>query len=147
MGEYRIIRWNNSWLEKSSSACGGNQLLLLECMETLSIKLLYSKVRYIAACWYVMCSVLYPYYVYMQMQTLNMYMCIIYLEQMLSHVHILLAAICCIIWLFTYYIYSSRNSLDERKVILGAKSTLQLCKACLFENKNYKPNKDNKKKK
>lgn len=30
-------------------------------------------------------------------------------------------------------------------MILGAKSTSQLCKACLFENKNYKPNKDNKK--
>ena len=29
-------------------------------------------------------------------------------------------------------------SLDERKVILGAHSTSQLCKACLFENKNYK---------
>ena len=28
-------------------------------------------------------------------------------------------------------------SLDERKVILGAHSTSQLCKACLFENKNY----------
>ena len=28
-------------------------------------------------------------------------------------------------------------SLDERKVILGADNTSQLCKACLFENKNY----------
>lgn len=35
--------------------------------------------------------------------------------------------------------------LDERKVILGAKSTSQLCKACLFENKNYKPNENVKK--
>ena len=34
-------------------------------------------------------------------------------------------------------------SLDERKVILGAKSTKQLCKSCLFENKNYVPNKGN----
>ena len=34
-------------------------------------------------------------------------------------------------------------SLDERKVILGAKSTSQLCKGCLFENKNYKPNENN----
>ncbi len=31
-------------------------------------------------------------------------------------------------------------SLDERKVILGADNTSQLCKACLFENKNYQPN-------
>lgn len=31
-------------------------------------------------------------------------------------------------------------SLDERKAILGAHSTSQLCKACLFENKNYVPN-------
>ena len=30
-------------------------------------------------------------------------------------------------------------SLDERKVILGAKSINQLCKSCLFENKNYVP--------
>ena len=30
-------------------------------------------------------------------------------------------------------------SLDERKVILGADNICQLCKACLFENKNYKP--------
>ena len=30
-------------------------------------------------------------------------------------------------------------TLDERKVILGANNTTQLCKACLFENKNYKP--------
>ena len=34
-------------------------------------------------------------------------------------------------------------SLDERKVILGAKSTNQLCKSCLFENKNHVPNKGN----
>ena len=34
-------------------------------------------------------------------------------------------------------------SLDERKVILGANNTSQLCKACLFENKNYQPNKSN----
>ena len=34
-------------------------------------------------------------------------------------------------------------SLDERKVILGADNTSQLCKACLFENKNYQPNKSN----
>ena len=33
-------------------------------------------------------------------------------------------------------------SLDERKAILGAHSTSQLCKACLFENKNYKPDDD-----
>ena len=31
-------------------------------------------------------------------------------------------------------------TLDERKVILGADNTAQLCKACLFENRNYKPN-------
>ncbi|KAL7535353.1 hypothetical protein ACHAXR_006438 [Thalassiosira sp. AJA248-18] len=31
-------------------------------------------------------------------------------------------------------------SLDERKTILGAHSTSQLCKACLFENKNFVPN-------
>ncbi len=30
-------------------------------------------------------------------------------------------------------------TLDERKVILGAENISQLCKACLFENKNYKP--------
>lgn len=30
-------------------------------------------------------------------------------------------------------------SLDERKVILGAYSASQLCKACLFENKNFVP--------
>jgi len=30
-------------------------------------------------------------------------------------------------------------TLDERKVILGADTSAQLCKACLFENKNYKP--------
>lgn len=30
--------------------------------------------------------------------------------------------------------------LEERRGILGAHSTSQLCKACLFENKNYKPN-------
>ncbi|KAL7500467.1 hypothetical protein ACHAWT_010436 [Skeletonema menzelii] len=30
-------------------------------------------------------------------------------------------------------------TLEERKVILGANNTSQLCKACLFENKNYKP--------
>ena len=35
-------------------------------------------------------------------------------------------------------------SLDERKVILGAKSTNQLCKSCLFENKNYAPNNNEK---
>ena len=34
-------------------------------------------------------------------------------------------------------------SLDERKVILGADNTSQLCKACLFENKNYQPNNNN----
>lgn len=34
-------------------------------------------------------------------------------------------------------------SLDERKVILGADNTSQLCKACLFENKNYLPNNNN----
>jgi len=30
-------------------------------------------------------------------------------------------------------------TLEERKEILGAQNTSQLCKACLFENKNYKP--------
>mmetsp|Transcript_44388 Transcript_44388/g.94472 ORF Transcript_44388/g.94472 Transcript_44388/m.94472 type:complete len:239 (+) Transcript_44388:97-813(+) len=30
-------------------------------------------------------------------------------------------------------------SLDDRRAVLGAHSTGQLCKACLFENKNYKP--------
>jgi prolyl-tRNA editing enzyme YbaK/EbsC (Cys-tRNA(Pro) deacylase) len=31
--------------------------------------------------------------------------------------------------------------LNQRKVILGAHSTSQLCKACLFENKNFVPSK------
>jgi prolyl-tRNA editing enzyme YbaK/EbsC (Cys-tRNA(Pro) deacylase) len=31
--------------------------------------------------------------------------------------------------------------LNQRRVILGAHSTSQLCKACLFENKNYIPSK------
>ncbi|EED96718.1 predicted protein [Thalassiosira pseudonana CCMP1335] len=31
-------------------------------------------------------------------------------------------------------------ALDERKEILGAHSKSQLCKACLFENKNFVPN-------
>ena len=34
-------------------------------------------------------------------------------------------------------------TLEQRKVILGANNTAQLCKACLFENKNYKPTTDN----
>jgi len=34
-------------------------------------------------------------------------------------------------------------SLDERRKFLGAHSTSQLCKACLFENKNYEPNDNN----
>ncbi|KAL7518891.1 hypothetical protein ACHAWX_003695 [Stephanocyclus meneghinianus] len=33
--------------------------------------------------------------------------------------------------------------LEERKNILGAHSISQLCKACLFENKNYVPNQAN----
>ncbi|KAL3801358.1 hypothetical protein HJC23_006968 [Cyclotella cryptica] len=33
--------------------------------------------------------------------------------------------------------------LEERKKILGAHSISQLCKACLFENKNYVPNETN----
>ena len=33
-------------------------------------------------------------------------------------------------------------TLDQRKAILGADSTSQLCKACLFENKNYKASDD-----
>ena len=36
--------------------------------------------------------------------------------------------------------------LDKRKVILGAHSTSQLCKACLFENKHYINNEDGGKK-
>ena len=32
--------------------------------------------------------------------------------------------------------------LEERRKILSAHSTSQLCKACLFENKNFKPNED-----
>mmetsp|Transcript_1051 Transcript_1051/g.2382 ORF Transcript_1051/g.2382 Transcript_1051/m.2382 type:complete len:249 (+) Transcript_1051:107-853(+) len=32
--------------------------------------------------------------------------------------------------------------LEQRKQILGAHSISQLCKACLFENKNYVPNED-----
>lgn len=35
--------------------------------------------------------------------------------------------------------------LEERRKILSAHSTSQLCKACLFENKNFKPNEDGKK--